>query len=143
MIEPPGVRVVMWRARGIDFHPTDRVDVASRLSGLVHECERLEQYTPRGYIGRMRTIAKASVLKRLRRIEGQVRGLARMVEDDRYCIDVVTQLSAVRAALRRAEEEILADHAAHCVENAIASGNKTEQRRKVGELIDVISRSNR
>ena len=91
----------------------------------------------------MRTLAKASVLKRLRRIEGQVRGLARMVEDDRYCIDIVTQLSAVRAALRRAEEEILADHAAHCVENAIASGNKPDQRRKVAELIDVISRSTR
>jgi DNA-binding FrmR family transcriptional regulator len=91
----------------------------------------------------MRTNAKAAVLKRLRRIEGQVRGLARMVEDDRYCIDVVTQLSAVRAALRRAEEEILADHAAHCVENAIASGNKTEQRRKVNELMNVISRANR
>ena len=91
----------------------------------------------------MRANAKSSVLKRLRRIEGQVRGLARMVEDDRYCIDVVTQLSAVRAALRRAEEGILADHAAHCVENAIASGNKTDQRRKVAELIDVISRSNR
>ncbi|MBA0086682.1 MAG: metal-sensitive transcriptional regulator [Acidobacteria bacterium Pan2503] len=91
----------------------------------------------------MRTNAKAAVLKRLRRIEGQVRGLARMVEDDRYCIDVVTQLSAVRAALRRAEEEILADHAAHCVENAIASGNKTEQRHKVNELMNVISRSNR
>jgi DNA-binding FrmR family transcriptional regulator len=91
----------------------------------------------------MRTLAKASVLKRLRRIEGQVRGLARMVEDDRYCIDIVTQLSAVRAAVRRAEEEILADHAAHCVENAIASGNKPDQRRKVAELIDVISRSNR
>jgi CsoR family transcriptional regulator, copper-sensing transcriptional repressor len=91
----------------------------------------------------MRTLAKASVLKRLRRIEGQVRGLARMVEDDRYCIDIVTQLSAVRAALRRAEEEILADHAAHCIENAIASGNKPDQRRKVAELIDVISRSNR
>jgi CsoR family transcriptional regulator, copper-sensing transcriptional repressor len=91
----------------------------------------------------MQTNAKAAVLKRLRRVEGQVRGLARMVEDDRYCIDVVTQLSAVRAALRRAEEEILADHAAHCVENAIASGNKTEQRRKVNELMNVISRSNR
>ena len=91
----------------------------------------------------MQAIAKSSVLKRLRRIEGQVRGLARMVEDDRYCIDIVTQLSAVRAALRRAEEEILADHAAHCVENAITSGNKVDQRRKVSELIDVISRSNR
>ena len=87
----------------------------------------------------MRANAKTSVLKRLRRIEGQVRGLARMVEDDRYCIDIVTQLSAARAALRRAEEEILADHVAHCV----ASGNKGEQRRKVGELIDVLSRSDR
>lgn len=91
----------------------------------------------------MRDIAKRSVLKRLTRIEGQVRGLARMVEEDRYCIDVVTQLSAVRAALRRAEEEILADHAAHCVENAIASGNKAEQRRKVAELIEVFARSDR
>jgi DNA-binding FrmR family transcriptional regulator len=91
----------------------------------------------------MRSPAKTSVLKRLNRIEGQVRGLARMVQDDRYCIDIVTQLAAVRAALRRAEEEILADHAAHCVENAIASGNKAEQRRKVSELIDVLSRSNR
>jgi DNA-binding FrmR family transcriptional regulator len=91
----------------------------------------------------MRAAAKTSVLKRLRRIEGQVRGLARMVEDDRYCIDIVTQLSAVRAALRRAEEEILEDHVGHCVEHAITSGNKTEQRRKVTELIDVLSRANR
>ena len=91
----------------------------------------------------MREVAKASVLKRLRRIEGQVRGLSRMVEDDRYCIDIVTQLSAVRAALRRAEEEILADHIAHCVEHAIASGNKAEQRRKVVELTDVLGRAQR
>ena len=79
----------------------------------------------------MQAAAKASMMKRLKRIEGQVRGLARMVADDRYCIDIITQISAVRAALRRAEEEILADHVAHCVEDAIASGNKTEQRRKV------------
>ena len=91
----------------------------------------------------MHALAKSSVLKRLKRIEGQVRGLARMVEDDRYCIDIVTQLSAVRAALRRAEEEILADHASHCVERAIASGNKAEQRRKVAELIEVLSRADR
>ncbi|HYA05895.1 MAG TPA: metal-sensitive transcriptional regulator, partial [Xanthobacteraceae bacterium] len=88
----------------------------------------------------MRAAAKTSVLKRLKRIEGQVRGLSRMVDDDRYCIDIVTQLAAVRAALRRAEEEILGDHVAHCVERAIASGNKAEQRRKVGELIDVLGR---
>ena len=91
----------------------------------------------------MRTVAKSSVLKRLHRIEGQVRGLARMVEDDRYCIDIVTQLSAVRAALRRAEEEILADHVAHCVDHAITSGNKAEQRRKIAELINVFSRAER
>jgi DNA-binding FrmR family transcriptional regulator len=91
----------------------------------------------------MRDDAKGSVLKRLQRIEGQVRGLARMVEDDRYCIDVVTQVSAVLAALRGVEEEILRDHVAHCVEHAIASGNKAEQRRKVGELMDVLARSSR
>ncbi|HVX34866.1 MAG TPA: metal-sensitive transcriptional regulator [Hyphomicrobium sp.] len=86
---------------------------------------------------------KASCLKRLNRIEGQVRGLAKMVEDDRYCIDVVTQISAVRAALRRVEEEVLRDHVAHCVEHAIASGNAADQRRKVAELMDVLARSSR
>ena len=91
----------------------------------------------------MQPLAKSSVLKRLKRIEGQVRGLSRMVEDDRYCIDIVTQLSAARAALRRAEEEILADHTAHCVEHAIASGDKTNQRRKVAELMDVMGRAAR
>jgi CsoR family transcriptional regulator, copper-sensing transcriptional repressor len=87
--------------------------------------------------------AKASCLKRLGRIEGQVRGLARMVEEDRYCIDVVTQISAVRAALRRLEEEVLRDHVAHCVEHAIAAGNKADQRQKVAELMDVIERAAR
>jgi DNA-binding FrmR family transcriptional regulator len=86
---------------------------------------------------------KASCLKRLNRIEGQVRGLAKMVEDERYCIDVVTQISAVRAALRRVEEEVLRDHVAHCVEHALASGNATDQRRKVAELMDVLVRSSR
>ena len=91
----------------------------------------------------MRLDIKASCLKRLNRIEGQVRGLRRMVEDDRYCIDVVTQIAAVRAALHRAEEEILRDHVGHCVENAIASGNRTEQRRKIAELMDVVGRVDR
>jgi DNA-binding FrmR family transcriptional regulator len=91
----------------------------------------------------MQTQAKSSVLRHLKRIEGQVRGLSRMVEEDRYCIDIVTQLSAARAALRRAEEEILADHVAHCVEHAISSGNKAEQRRKVAELMEVFSRAER
>ena len=66
-----------------------------------------------------------------------------MVEEDRYCIDIVTQISAVRAALRRVEEEILRDHVAHCVEHAISSGDADEQRQKVAELMDVLSRSTR
>jgi CsoR family transcriptional regulator, copper-sensing transcriptional repressor len=96
-----------------------------------------------GYIAGMRKDIKASCLKRLQRIEGQVRGLSRMVEDDRYCIDIVTQIAAVRAALRRAEEEILRDHVAHCVEDAIVSGDKADQRRKIAELMDVVGRAER
>ena len=91
----------------------------------------------------MQSDAKASVVNRLQRIEGQVRGLSRMVDEDRYCIDVVTQLSAVRAALRSVEDEVLRDHAGHCIEHAIASGNKSDQRRKVAELMDVLKRSAR
>ncbi len=91
----------------------------------------------------MRQEIKTSCLKRLKRIEGQVRGLAGMVDDDRYCIDIVTQIAAARAALRRVEEEILRDHIAHCVEQAINAGDKTDQRRKIVELMDVVSRADR
>ena len=91
----------------------------------------------------MQQETKSAVLKRLSRIEGQVRGIAGMVTSDRYCVDVVTQISAVRAALHKVEEEILRDHVAHCVEHAIASGNKADQRQKITELMDVIGRSDR
>src|SRR2546430_15568034 len=94
-------------------------------------------------IGRMRKDIKASCQKRLSRIEGQVRGLSKMVDEDRYCIDIVTQISAVRAALRRVEEEVLRDHVSHCVEHAITSGNKADQREKIAELMAVIGRSDR
>ncbi|NWG23682.1 MAG: metal-sensitive transcriptional regulator [Pseudorhodoplanes sp.] len=91
----------------------------------------------------MRNDIKTSCAKRLTRIEGQVRGISRMVAEDRYCIDIVTQIAAVRAALRRVEEEILRDHVSHCVEHAIASGNKADQRRKIEELMAVVSRADR
>ncbi|MGD9846548.1 MAG: metal-sensitive transcriptional regulator [Variibacter sp.] len=91
----------------------------------------------------MRKDAKIACVKRLSRIEGQVRGLARMVEEDRYCIDIVTQLGAVSAALRKVEEQVLRDHVAHCVEHAIASGDKHEQRQKVAELMEVLERAKR
>jgi CsoR family transcriptional regulator, copper-sensing transcriptional repressor len=91
----------------------------------------------------MRKDIKASCLKRLGRIEGQVRGLSRMVEEDRYCIDIVTQIAAVRAALRRAEEQILRDHVASCVDDAIRFGNRADQQRKIAELMDVVGRAER
>lgn len=86
---------------------------------------------------------KTSCRKRLRRIEGQVRGIARMVDEDRYCIDVVTQLAAVRAALRRVEEEVLRDHVSHCVRDAIASGDEATRQTRIAELLDVLGRVQR
>lgn len=91
----------------------------------------------------MQPEAKNAVLKRLGRIEGQVRGVAGMVGDGRYCIDIMTQLAAIRAALRRVEEEVLRDHVAHCVEHAIEHGDANEQREKIAEIIDVLGRSGR
>jgi CsoR family transcriptional regulator, copper-sensing transcriptional repressor len=91
----------------------------------------------------MRKDIKMSCQKRLSRIEGQVRGLSKMVDEERYCIDIVTQISAVRAALRRVEEEVLKDHVAHCVEQAITSGDKADQRKKITELMAVIGRVDR
>jgi len=91
----------------------------------------------------MQAETKSQCLKRLSRIEGQVRGLARMLEEDRYCIDVITQIAAVRAALRRVEEQVLGDHVGHCVEHAIRSGDAEEQRKKVAELLEVLRRSDR
>ncbi|MGH6956815.1 MAG: metal-sensitive transcriptional regulator [Caulobacteraceae bacterium] len=86
---------------------------------------------------------KPRLLNRLKRIEGQVRGVARMVEDDRYCIDVMTQLHAVRAALARVESELLKGHLDRCIEQAIVSGDRDDQRRKAGELIELLERTAR
>jgi DNA-binding FrmR family transcriptional regulator len=86
---------------------------------------------------------KRSVTAGLKRIEGQVRGLLRMVEQDRYCVDVLTQVSAVRAALHKVEEQILRDHVSHCVAGAFVSGDPAEQRHKVEELVETIGRMTR
>jgi CsoR family transcriptional regulator, copper-sensing transcriptional repressor len=86
---------------------------------------------------------KPRLLNRLNRITGQVRGVSRMVEDDRYCIDILTQVQAVRAALARVETELLKDHLGHCIEGAIVSGDRDEQRRKAAELIELLERSAR
>ena len=84
-----------------------------------------------------------AILNRLRRVEGQVRGVAKMVEDDRYCIDILTQMQAVKAALGRAESELLKNHAACCVAEAIASGDAAEQRVKFTELVDLFEKAKR
>lgn len=86
---------------------------------------------------------KASVRKRLHRIEGQVRGIAGMVEEDRYCVEILTQIAAVRAALQKVEEEILRDHVSHCVAQAFVSGDEADQRQKVEELVTTIGRMSR
>ena len=91
----------------------------------------------------MQTDTKRNCGDRLKRIEGQVRGIARMIEEDRYCIDVLTQIRAVRAALRGVEDAVLKDHVEHCVEGAIASGDGAEQRRKVQELLTVLTQRER
>lgn len=79
---------------------------------------------------------KEAVLKRLRRIEGQVRGVERMVEDDRYCIDVVTQVTAIQAALDKVALELLSDHAAHCVIGA----DEADRPQRTEELMATIKR---
>ena len=91
----------------------------------------------------MQQATKQNCGNRLKRIEGQVRGIHRMIDEDRYCIDILTQLRAARAALRRVEDEVLNDHVGHCVEGAIASGDADEQRRKVQELLTVLAQRDR
>jgi DNA-binding FrmR family transcriptional regulator len=87
--------------------------------------------------------SKEAILNRLGRIEGQVRGVRQMVADDRYCIDILHQVQAVKAALTKAESEILKDHTACCVSEAIASGDAAEQRAKFNELIELFDKVKR
>jgi len=91
--------------------------------------------TKRGY-----TMEKDDYLKRLRRIEGQVRGIQRMVEDDTYCIDVLTQLSAVTKALQSVGIGLLEEHVNHCVLHAAQEGDEDAAREKVAEATRAIER---
>ena len=87
--------------------------------------------------------SKDALIKRLHRIEGQVRGIERMVEDDRYCIDILTQLSAVTTALESLAFRILDDHVQHCVAGALASGDAAEADAKSKELLEAVHRFTR
>lgn len=86
---------------------------------------------------------KPKLLNRLNRIEGQVRGIARMVDEDRYCIDIMTQLQAVRAAMAKVETELMREHIDHCVISAFSSGDPEDQRQKADELVTLLQRSMR
>jgi len=79
-------------------------------------------------------------VQRLRRIEGQVQGLVRMIDEKRYCVDILTQLRAARAALKRVEDAVIREHVEHCVAEAVKSGDKVRSRAKIDELLDVLAR---
>jgi len=83
---------------------------------------------------------KGALVKRLHRIEGQVRGIEGMVLEDRYCVDILTQISAVSTALEALALEILDDHVSHCVAGALASGDAHEAEAKAGELVAAVRR---
>jgi CsoR family transcriptional regulator, copper-sensing transcriptional repressor len=86
------------------------------------------------------THEKDALVKRLHRIEGQVRGIEKMVADDRYCIDILTQIAAVSTALDSLAVRILDDHVRHCVAGALASGDEAEASAKAAELLEAVQR---
>ena len=100
-------------------------------------------YTGRGYSAWVPgyTKDKSKVQARLRRIEGQVRGIQKMVDEDRYCIDVLTQVNATRAALESVALQLLAEHTEHCVAEAIRSGGGTKKVRELNEAVERMVRS--
>jgi DNA-binding FrmR family transcriptional regulator len=83
---------------------------------------------------------KEALIKRLHRIEGQVRGVEKMVGDDRYCIDILTQISAVNTALEALAFKILDEHVRHCVAGALASGDEADAQTKAEELLEAVQR---
>jgi DNA-binding FrmR family transcriptional regulator len=83
---------------------------------------------------------KGALIKRLHRIEGQVRGIEKMVEDDRYCIDILTQIAAVDTALQSVALRLLDEHVKHCVAGAFASGDEAEMAVKIEELMEAVQR---
>ena len=95
----------------------------------------MSETAPHGY-----TKDKDALVKRLHRIEGQVRGLERMVEDDRYCVDVLTQIAAVNTALESLAFKIRDDHVRHCVAGALASGDEEDAQVKTEELLAAVHR---
>ncbi|MAX65722.1 MAG: metal-sensitive transcriptional regulator [Bacteriovoracaceae bacterium] len=82
-------------------------------------------------------------LSRVNRIEGQIKGVKNMIEDDKYCIDILTQIKAIRSALKGLELQILEGHANHCLMNALSSGSKKETQEKINEVMELIKKSSK
>ncbi|MBA3582998.1 MAG: metal-sensitive transcriptional regulator [Gemmatimonadetes bacterium] len=100
----------------------------------------MDQATERGY---QKSRSAASLANRLRRIEGQVRGVQRMVEEGRYCVDILTQIDAATAALARVQDRILEDHLNHCVADALDGSDLTLRHEKVDEVVDLLKQFRR
>ena len=131
------------RFRGGDNWPSGLPKYQTRVHPIALGFAKkiLALYTVRGYsVKTMKPKTQTSCRSRLRRIEGQVRGIERMIDEERYCIDVLTQLQAVRAALRKVEDEVLKDHVEHCVRDAIRGGKADEQVEKIDELLRVLEK---
>ena len=87
-----------------------------------------------------RVIRRENSSKRLARIEGQVRGVQKMIDEDRYCVDILVQIKTITAALKRVEGELLKDHVDHCIKEAIASDDLKDRETKVAELVDLLAK---
>jgi DNA-binding FrmR family transcriptional regulator len=101
---------------------------------------RTGRILPPGGIAVINVETKAKALGRLRRIEGQVQGLQRMLENEAYCVDILLQVSAVRGALEQVEKLLLGRHIESCVADALRSGSRGERQQKIDELLDVFTR---
>ena len=121
--------------------------VAGGGDGVLERLRRDEQPAPAalprtegGHVTYWYAKDKDGLVKRLHRIEGQVRGIEKMVEDDRYCIDILTQIAAVRTALEQVGAKLLEGHVTHCVADALASGDEVAASEKTTELLDAVQR---
>ncbi len=142
------VHCLVLRRLDLQLHATDRIrrDILADVMVLVAGGPAVAAivfhnltYIPYGGIVQvMNEKLKKSQLARLGRIEGQVRGIARMIEEERYCIDVLTQIRAVRAALNKVEQETLGDHLEHCVARAFHAGSEKDRKAKIEEILDVL-----
>src|SRR5713101_1359418 len=135
---PPARQKPCWCASGRRFSVRERrrdLVYPIGVSAIVRALSAAETHRSYGYSDR-----KDQLLKRLARAEGQVRGVARMVEEDRYCIDILTQLAAADTALEGVALAILDDHVKHCVAGALASGDDAEGETKIDELLAAVRR---